>query len=206
MRTVHAKNVTYDHSMQPKDINLIMNDIDAKISHYKPDEVLLSNMEVDSAAAEAAFTAIFAPKSNKIFVWLNQYQVEQTAKKVAGWFGFSISSSSHSIYCSCGKPHSKQPTRGPSNDNDFHGIVNNDCNEIKKRSCPALSSISCPFLLTVSHVKAEDRSLNKIEKPVKIASFNFKHNHPLNKQMLINQRWQRTSTMFPLKHVTQCSI
>ncbi len=62
MRTENAKNVTYDDSMKSKDINWITDNMDIKISPYKPDEVLLSNMKVASAAAEAAFTAIFAPK------------------------------------------------------------------------------------------------------------------------------------------------
>ncbi len=37
-------------------------------------------------------------------------------------------------------------------------------------------------------MQAEDRLLKKIEKPVKIVSCNFKHNHPLNKQMLIKAK------------------
>ncbi len=54
----YAKPVHYDHSMNPKDIDWISDDVKAKISPYEPNNMILSNNKV--AAAEKAFTAIFA--------------------------------------------------------------------------------------------------------------------------------------------------
>ncbi len=60
--------------------------------------MVLSKNKVDPAAAEKAFTAIFAPTPGKIFVWFNQFQVHQTAEKVAGCYGFALSSSVYIIF------------------------------------------------------------------------------------------------------------
>ena len=105
----YANTISYDESTKPKDINWISEDIEAKIAQYKPDSMVLSNNDVDHDAAENAFMSIFALAQGSTFVWFNQYQLEQTARKVARWYGFAISSSSHNIYCSCGKPHVPKP-------------------------------------------------------------------------------------------------
>ncbi len=47
--------------MNPKDINWITDDIEAKISPHKPDNILLSKNVVDHAIVKAAFEAIFSP-------------------------------------------------------------------------------------------------------------------------------------------------
>ncbi len=60
-------------------------DIEAKIAPYKSKDKLFGNNEIDPAAAEAVFAGIFAPKSGETFVWFNGFQVDQTARKVAGW-------------------------------------------------------------------------------------------------------------------------
>ncbi len=69
--------------MNPKDIDWISGAIEAKISTHKPDDMVLSNDEIDHSAAEAAFVAIFVPKTGETFVWFHQYQVKQTARKVS---------------------------------------------------------------------------------------------------------------------------
>ncbi len=61
--------------------------------------MLLRNNEVDQADEESAFVSIFSTKQGSNFVWYNQYQVEQTARKVAGWYGFAMSHSSYTIFC-----------------------------------------------------------------------------------------------------------
>ncbi len=88
--------------------------------------MFLSNTEVDPVVAEAAFTAIFAPMPGKTFVWFNRYQDEKLARKVAGWYGFTLSSSAHSICCPCGKSHTPQPKKLPISEDSFHGICDDN--------------------------------------------------------------------------------
>ena len=66
-------------------------------------------------------------------------------------------------------------------------LVDGD-NEKPKRNRIALFSIGCPFKFSVSHVTREDKTANKIAKPVKVTTFNFTHNHALNKQMMIKAK------------------
>ncbi len=49
--------------MKTKDINWITDNIEDKFIPYQPNDMLLSNNEVDHAARKTAFVAIFAPKS-----------------------------------------------------------------------------------------------------------------------------------------------
>ncbi len=96
--------------------------------------MVLSNDEINHIAAEAAFVAILPPKPGETFVWLNQYQVEQTARKVPSWYGFDLSSHAQNIFCSCSKSHSSQAKKGPISDNKFYGICEDDKEEKKKRN------------------------------------------------------------------------
>ncbi len=48
-----------------------------------------------------------------------------------------------------------------------------------------LSSIGYPFKFFVSHIKTEYKNLKK---EVEITSFNFKHNHKMNKKMMIKAK------------------
>ncbi len=132
--------------------------------------MLLSNTEVDQAEADAAFTSIFAPTTGKTFVWFNQYQVEQTTRKVAGWYGFTLSSSACSIFCPCGKPHTPQPKKLTISDNSFHGICDGNDVEKPKRNRTAISSIGCQLKLCVSHVTKKGKTTKMIAMPVKITS------------------------------------
>ena len=195
---IFAETITYDMTMKPKDINWISDEIETKISPFKPDS--LSNTDIDPALAEAAFASIFYPSAGPTFVWFNQYQVEQTARKVASWYGFSISSSSHTIFCSCGKPHTPLPKKVPTSNDDFYGVLDEEQDETeKKRKRTSISSLACPFRLHVSHIKPEHRSLKMIAKPVKIMSVHFKHNHTLNKQMLIKAKMATHQYVIPPK-------
>ncbi len=180
-----------------KDINWISEDIEAKIALYKPNSMVLSNNDVDHNVDENAFVSIFAPAQGSTFVWFNQYLLEQTARKVAGWYGFAISSSSHNSYCSCGKPHVPKPKKGPIGDDNVHDIDNGLEDKTNKRNRTAISSIGCPFKICVSHIKKADMSLKKINKPVKLTTFNMKHNHSLNKQMLIKAKMATFQYKFP---------
>ncbi len=71
-----------------------------------------------------------------------------------------MSSSSHTIFCLCGKPHAPQPKKGPISNTDFHGICDEIKDEKKKRNKIALSSIGCPFKFCVTYIKKEDKFLN----------------------------------------------
>ncbi len=183
--------------MKPKDINWISDDIKDMIALYKPNSTLLSNNDVDHNVAKDAFMSIFAPKQGSTFVWFNQYQLEQTLRKVAGWYGFAISSSSHTMHCSCGKPHTQKTNKGNSSDDDFQGINDEMESYKKKRNRISVSSIDCPFKIYVTHIKKKDKSLKKIDKPVKVTTFNFDHNHPLNKQMLIKAKMATFQYVIP---------
>ncbi len=68
---IFAHAVDYDNSTKPNDINWISEDIKEKIAPYKPNDMVMSNKEVDTSVAEAAFMAIFAPRPVKTFVWVN---------------------------------------------------------------------------------------------------------------------------------------
>ncbi len=68
--------VMYDKSKKPNNIDWMSDDFKAKIAPYKPSNMSLSNTKNDQCAADAAFVAIFAPISDKTFIWFNQYQVE----------------------------------------------------------------------------------------------------------------------------------
>ncbi len=57
--------------MNLKDINWITDVIEAKIAPYKPNNLLMSNSEIDHAAAETSFEAIFSIKPRQFFVWFN---------------------------------------------------------------------------------------------------------------------------------------
>lgn len=94
----YADTVIYDKSKNPKNINCISDEKKVKIALYKPDNMPLSNTQVDPVAMEAAFAAIFALPSGETFVWFNQYQVKQTARKVASWYGVALSSSSYNMF------------------------------------------------------------------------------------------------------------
>ncbi len=52
---VYAGPLLYDESTNPKEINWISEEIEAKIAPYKPDSILFSNNSVDQEAAETAF-------------------------------------------------------------------------------------------------------------------------------------------------------
>ncbi len=130
---------------------------------YIPKEMLSRNTEVDWAEADAAFTSIFAPTTEKKFVWFYQYQVEQTTRKVTGWYGFTLSSSARSIFCPCGKPHTPQPKKLTISDNSFHGICDDNDDEKPKRNRTAISSIGCPLKLCVSHVTKKTRLPKRLQ-------------------------------------------
>ncbi len=135
---IYASAVQYNETMNPKDINWLNQNIEDKIAPYSPNALVLSNTEVDQASAQEAFTGIFAPVPGETFVWFNQYQFEQTAKKVAGWYGFALSSSAHSIFCPCGKPHTPFPKPIPTThttNGAFYGMSLDDGdNEKPKRN------------------------------------------------------------------------
>ncbi len=57
----YARIVTYDECMNPRDINWITDDIEAKIAPYKSNNKLLGNNEVDCAAVMVAVEAISSP-------------------------------------------------------------------------------------------------------------------------------------------------
>ncbi len=128
-----ANAVEYDQSLNPKEINWISDDIESKMAPYKPKDILLGDGEVEESVAEAAFLAIFAPTPGQTFVWVNQYQVEQATRIVASWYGFAISSSAQTIFCSCGKPHTTRPKNGPISDVDFHTVYDNDSKQKTKQ-------------------------------------------------------------------------
>ncbi len=96
-----------------------------------------------------------------------------------------MSASSHTIFCLWGKPHTPQPKKGPIPNKDFHGICDGIEDGKKKIKQTALSSICSLFKLHVIHIKKEHKILEKINKPVKVTTFPFKHNHTLSTQILI---------------------
>lgn len=101
---------------------------------------------------------------------------------------FLISVSAHTIFCSCGKPHTSRSKRDSHTDDEFH-CFDNDVEDVKqKRNRMSIRSIQCPFKFTITHMKKEDKYLKKINKPVKVSTFHYKHNHTLNKQMLIKAK------------------
>ncbi len=63
---VYANAIDYDDSIKPKDINWITDDIEAKMAPFKPNDKFLSDREVDTSVAEAAFVTIFAPKPGEL--------------------------------------------------------------------------------------------------------------------------------------------
>ncbi len=69
----YANTAKYDESLKPNDIDWISGDIEAKISAHKPNNMVLSNDEIDYSATEATIVAIFAPKPGETFVWFNLY-------------------------------------------------------------------------------------------------------------------------------------
>ncbi len=73
---IFAHTVDYNKITKPKEINWISEDIKVKIAPYQPNNMVMSNKEVNTSVAEAAFMAIFASIPGESFVWVNQYQVE----------------------------------------------------------------------------------------------------------------------------------
>ncbi len=126
--------------------------------------MLLRNNDVDQADEESAFVSIFSTKQGSSFVWFNQYQVEQTARKVTDWYGLAMSRSSCTNFCVCGKQHALQPNQGPISNKNFHGISDGIEDE-KIKNKIALLSIGCPFKFCVIHMKKEDKC-EKTKKPV----------------------------------------
>ncbi len=76
---------------------------------------------------------------------VQQISVEKTARKVAGWFGFAISSSSHTNFSLYGKPHAPQAKNRPISNKDFHDICDGIKDEKKERNR--------------THIKKEDKCL-----------------------------------------------
>ncbi len=117
---IFANGGNYDNSTKPKDIHWISEDIEVKNAPYKPNHMLISNKEIDTSVTEAAFMATFASKPGETFVWVNQYQVKQAARTVASWYGFALSSSAQTNFCSYGKPNIPNPKKGLFQMINFH--------------------------------------------------------------------------------------
>ncbi len=63
---IFANTVNYDDSTKPKDMNWISEDTKVKTAHYKPNDMLMGNIDVDLSVAEAAFMAILLQKEVKV--------------------------------------------------------------------------------------------------------------------------------------------
>ena len=71
------------------DTNLITPELHEIIDIFRPKSMIKSNEEANHENMKLAFESIFAPTYDEIFIWESQYQLQQVARTVSSWFGFS---------------------------------------------------------------------------------------------------------------------
>jgi len=66
---------------------------------YKAGDIVPHDVVVD--VSQTLSPAV--PRGESRYQWFNQYQLEQTVRKVANWHGFTGKSSGTDILCTCSK-------------------------------------------------------------------------------------------------------
>ena len=177
------------------DVDWINEDILNMIEPFKPQETLNAGDSADLLAAQHAFDSIFKPKLGESFIWTNQYQVEQTARRVASWYGFTTKVSATTIICGCSKSLNQKKRELDEIKKHSDCALNSDTNfmpetQRKKRNRDPMSSNDCPFKISCTRVPRDGgfKGLKKEQISVKATNINSFHTHSLNKELLIKAK------------------
>ena len=124
------------------------------LQKVEPFELYTAGDVVPEQIANTAFDKLLSLFKQEDYHFVNQYQLEQSLRLVATWYGFTTKNDGHAIRCGCSKSYKVRNAdkKKLAADSTNFMFDPSQADSKKKRNITKISSLDCPFLVHCSPI------------------------------------------------------